>query len=442
MNTSKSNTNEAPRKLSLKEAILNRRMLVCIFNGFTAGLPLYYIFQFVPAWLRTQDVDLKTIGLFALVQLPYTFKLFWAPVLDTWVPPFLGRRRGWMLISQIGCMLAMASLAFFDPGKSLQSIVILVTLVAVFSATQDIVLDAYRRELLPDNELGLGNSFYQNAYRVAGFIPGGLGLILADYIPWTMANLVVAAFMLVGVIHTLMIREVGDSYIAPKNLKKAYFEPFLEFFNRDGVSQALMILAFMFLYKLGDTMATALATPFYIDMGFSLTQIGSLIKLTNFWAMLVGAFLGGIFIYRYGINKSLWVFGVMQWLTIYGFAWLSMVGDSVPVLIFVLVMEYLAAGLGTSAFMAYIAKVSSKAFTGTQLAMFSALFALGRSAASATTGYLIEGVDGDDGWLFDLFGQWSGLGWTNFFFLCGFIAIPGMVLLFWIAPWNESKVKV
>lgn len=431
--------NNQPKKASFKEAIFNRRMLICLFNGFTAGLPLYFILQYVPAWLRTENVDLKTIGLFSLVQLPYTFKIIWAPLLDRWVPPFLGRRRGWMLITQVGCLLSMVSLAFFNPTDSLQQIVIIVTLLAVFSATQDVALDAYRRELLSDNELGLGNSFYQNAYRVAGFVPGGLGIIMADYLPWGTVHIIIAMFMLVGVVHSFMIREVSDAPIGAKNIVEAYFEPFIEFFKRDGTRQAVLILAFMFCYKLGDTMATALATPFYIDMGFSLTQIGALIKTTNFWAMLVGSFAGGAYIYKYGINKALWIFGFMQMVTIFGFAWLSVVGDSIPVLIVVLVLEYLAAGLGTSAFMAYIAKVSNKNFTGTQLAMFSALFALGRSFASATTGYLIEGVNAEDGIIYMLFGMHTGLGWTHFFYLCALLAMPGMILLYWVAPWNEKK---
>lgn len=433
-------TPDQQSRTSFKDALLNKRILICIFNGFTAGLPLYYILQFIPAWLRVEGIDLKTIGLFSLVTLPYSLKLFWAPILDRWAWPFLGRRRGWMLVTQISCLVGMVSLAFFQPTQSLQIIVGIVTLISVFSATQDIALDAYRRELLPDRELGLGNSFYQNAYRIAGFIPGGLGLILADYLPWSITHIIVGLFMLVGLVHTLMIREIINEIPPPKNILTAYIEPFLEFFKRDGISQAFLILAFMFFYKLGDTMATSLATPFYIDIGFSLTQIGSLIKLTSFWSMLIGSFLGGLVVYRYGINRSLWIFGFMQWLTIYGFALLSQIGNNIPALIVVLTLEYLAAGLGTSAFMAFIAKVSNKNFTGTQLAMFSSLFGLARSVSSATTGFLIEGVSPKDAWLYNMVGEFSGLGWTNFFFLCGFIAIPGMVLLFWVAPWNGEKL--
>lgn len=430
---------------SIKDAFLNRRMLICIFNGFTAGLPLYFLLQMVPAWLRSEQVDLKTIGLIGLVMLPYTFKFLWAPIIDWLVPPFLGRRRGWMLITQLGCLFAMMSLSFFSPKDSMQMIINMLVLVAIFSASQDVVLDAYRREILPDNELGLGNTFYQNAYRASGFIPGGLGLVLAgsgDWgfnLAWSTVHIIISLFMLIGVAHTFLIPELKIEYPSPKNVYEAYVAPFLEFFRRGGTKKALMILAFMFFYKLGDTMATALATPFYIDMGFSLDEIGILIKNTNFWAMLVGSVAGGVAIYKYGINKSLWVFGILQWLTIYGFAWLSLVGHSIPVLMFVLIMEYLAAGLGTSAFIAYIAKVSSKNFSGTQLAMFSALFGLARTLASSVTGFMIEGVGPNDGAYYRWLGEMTGMGWTNFFFVCGFVAIPGMVLMFWVAPWSENQ---
>ncbi|MCB0349636.1 MAG: AmpG family muropeptide MFS transporter [Bdellovibrionales bacterium] len=440
-NQSSNSAKASTKKISFKEALLNKRMLICLFNGFTSGLPLYYIYQLVPAWLRSDGIDLKTIGLFSLVTLPYSLKIFWAPLLDRISLPFLGRRRGWMLVSQIGCMMAMASLSLFNPVQALTAVVVAVAAMCIFSATQDVVLDAYRRELLPDSELGLGNSFYQNAYRVAGFVPGGLGIILADYVPWSTVHLVIALFMLVGIIHTFSIKEIVTKIAPPKNMVDAYIEPFLEFFKRDGVSRALLILAFMFFYKLGDTMATALATPFYIDMGFSLTQIGSLIKLTNFWSMFIGSIVGGLYIYRYGINRSLWIFGFMQWVTIFGFVILSLVGNNVPVLIVVLTLEYLAAGLGTSAFMAYIARVSSVNFTGTQLAMFSSLFGLARSLASGSTGFLIEGISAGDGIFYKIFGQFNGLGWTKFFILSGVIAIPGMILLFWVAPWNGDKVK-
>ena len=259
------------RQRNWREILFSRRMLICIFIGFSSGMPLYVLIQLVPAWLRSNDVDLATIGLFALVSLPYTWKFLWSPLMDRFTLPFLGRRRGWALITQLALLLVIGALGMFDPRESLQAIVVVVFLVSLFSASQDIVIDAYRRELLADDELGTGNSFFINAYRLSSLVPGSLALILSDLLPWSVVYWVTAGFMLIGVLTTLVIREVSDDSLAPRSLRDAVIEPFREFFRRDGVVAALTILAFMFFYKLGDNMATALATPFYLDMGFSRT---------------------------------------------------------------------------------------------------------------------------------------------------------------------------
>ncbi len=426
-------------KPSLWEALLNRRMLICIFNGFTAGLPLYFLAQLIPAWLRSENVDLKTIGFFGLVLLPFSFKYLWAPFLDRYVPPFLGRRRGWMLVSQIGLLIFMISLALFHPQQDIQLILYVGLAIGFFSASQDIVLDAYRRELLPDNELGLGNSFYANAYRVAGFIPGGLGLILADYIPWSAVFVGISLFMLVGIVHTFMIAEIDTRVSPPKSLQEAVIEPFKEFFLRDGFKSGLLILLFIFFYKFGDTVATALITPFYLDVGFSKTIIGTVVKLVGLWSMLLGGFVGGLAMYRMGINRALWVFGVVQVVSIFGFALLNEVGTNVWVLSGVVGFEYLGVGLGSAALMAFIAKSTNKKFTGTQLALLSSLFAIPKSFSGILAGVLVEGITVKDGIFYTLFGEVGGIGYTSFFFVCALLAIPGMVLLCWVAPWNADS---
>ena len=426
-------------KPSLWKALMNRRMLICIFNGFTAGLPLYFLAQLIPAWLRSEHVDLKTIGFFGLVLLPFSFKYLWAPFLDRYVPPFLGRRRGWMMVSQIALFLFMLSLAVLNPQTDVQIILYAGLAIGFFSATQDIVLDAYRRELLPDNELGLGNSFYANAYRVAGFIPGGLGLILADYMPWSMVFVVIALFMLVGIIHTFVIDEVDTRVDPPKSLREAVVEPFKEFFLRDGFRSGLLVLLFIFFYKFGDTVATALITPFYLDVGFSKTIIGTVAKVVGLWSMLLGGFVGGLLMYRIGINKALWLFGIVQVASIFGFALLNEVGPNVWVLGGVVGFEYLGVGLGSAALMAFIAKSTNKKFTGTQLALLSSLFAIPKSFSGILAGILVEGVKEKDGFFYSLFGEMSGIGYTNFFFVCAVMAIPGMVLLIWVAPWNGTE---
>lgn len=424
----------------LVSAIFSKRMLICIFNGLSAGMPLFFIYHLIPAWLRSESIDLKTIGLFSLVGIPYTWKFIWSPLMDRYIPPFLGRRRGWMLITQLLLLLSMASIGFLDPVNSIWLIAGLATAVAFFSASQDVVLDAYRRELLPDNELGLGNSMYVNGYRAAVFIPGGLGIILGDYLPWSMVFIVIASFMLIGIIKTLLIDEALKTIKAPATINEAIVKPFVEFFGRDGgVAHGLLILAFLFLYKIGDNMATALATPFYLDMGFSKTIIGSMVKLINFWAMIVGSFLGGAVIYKAGINRSLWLFGVVQMVSILGFALLAEVGNNVVLLGFVIGFEYLGVGLGTAALVAFMARATSMSFTATQFALFSSLIALPRTFANATTGFLIEGVGPGDGFYYTMLGQWEGMGYTHFFIFCTLCAIPGMILLKWVAPWNTSS---
>ena len=425
---------------SLWRIILSKRMLICLFNGFSAGMPLYFIYNLIPAWLRTAGVDLKTIGLFALVGIPYTWKFIWSPLMDRFTPPFLGRRRGWMLMTQIAIFATMIGFAGLDPKAHLWLIAYTAAALAFFSASQDIVLDAYRRELLPDAELGLGNSMYVNGYRAAVFIPGGLGLILADYLPWKFVYCIIACFMLIGIVKTLLITETKLDTPPPRTIYDAVVKPFSEFFSREGGARSgLVILAFLFLYKIGDNMATALSTPFYLDLGFSMTIIGSMVKLINFWSMLIGSFVGGAFIYKIGINRALWLFGFVQMIAILGYALLAEVGNSTPLLALVLAVEYMGIGLGTAALVAFMSRTTSKAFTATQFALFSSLIALPRTFANATTGFLIEGIKPTDGVYYDLFGQVAGMGYTRFFIFCTLLAIPGMVLLHFVAPWHGDK---
>jgi len=410
-----------PEQRDWKEILFSRRMLTCIFIGFSSGMPLYVLIQLVPAWLRSNNVDLVTIGLFAVVSLPYTWKFLWSPLMDRFSLPFLGRRRGWALITQIGLFLAIGSMGQFDPSQSLTMIVVLVFIVSLFSASQDIVLDAYRRELLADDELGTGTSFFVNAYRLASLVPGSLALILADNVPWSVSFWVTAAFMGVGIITTLVIREVSDDLLAPHTLRDAVIGPFREFISRDGIGTALAILAFMFLYKLGDNMATALATPFYLDMGYSLSEIGTIAKFAGLSFGIGGGILGGIVMLKLSINRALWVFGVVQMVTILGYAWLSTAGHTPAGLFTVVAAEYLGVGLGAIALTAFMARETSRAFTATQFALFSSFIAVPRTFANASTGFLIE-----------------AMGYTHFFLLCTAVAIPGMLILFKVAPWNRG----
>ena len=406
---------------NIRQALLNKRMLICIFTGFSSGLPLYILISLLPAWLRSEGVDLKAIGLFALIQLPFTWKFLWAPLFDRYVPP-LGRRRGWLLITQIALLLSLPLLGTFHPKLDIWTIAYFAGLVAFFSASQDIVLDAYRRELLLDNELGLGNAVHVNAYKIAGLIPGSLSLILADHLPWSSVFLITAMFMLPGIAMTLFISEPALKQGAPRTLGAAVVDPFNEFIGRHGMASALTVLAFIFFYKLGDSMATALATPFYLDMGFSKTEIGLVAKNAGLWPSVIGGLLGGIWMIKLGINRALWLFGAVQMVAILGFAWLATVGHSLSWLAIVIGVEALGVGLGTAAFVAYIAHTTHPLYTATQFALFTSLAAVPRTFANAATGYLVE-------WL----------GWVTFFLFCFAIALPGMLLLLKVAPWNEQE---
>ncbi len=408
------------------EALLNRRMLICIFTGFASGLPLYLLLNLLPAWLRTEGLSLRTIGAFALIQFPYTWKFLWAPLLDRYgILPWLGRRRSWMFVSQIGLIATIAWLGQLSPVEHLALVVILTSALAFLSATQDIALDAFRREILPDSELGLGNAIHVNAYRIAGLVPGSVSLILADRLPWDQVFVITALFMVPGLVMTLMVREPAAAAGAPRTLRDAVIEPFREFFGRHGVQSALLVLCFVFLYKLGDSLCTALATPFYLDMGYSKTDIGIVAKNAGLWPMVIGGILGGLWMVRLGINRALWLFGLVQLVTILGFVWLAWLGPApsdagrLLVLATVITGEALGAGLGTTAFVAFMARATNPAYTATQFALFTSLMAVPRTFINASAGWLVERI-----------------GWFDFFWLCFFLAIPGMLLLYKVAPWN------
>lgn len=410
-----------------KKQLLTRRMLICIFIGFSSGLPLYLLLNLVPAWLKTEGLSLKVIGAFALIQFPYTWKFLWSPLLDRYAAPWLGRRRSWMLLTQILLVAAIAVLGQVAPKTQVIWVLSLTALIAFLSATQDIVLDAFRRELLPEIELGLGNAIHVNAYKIAGLVPGSISLIMADHLPWNTVFIITALFMLPGVAMTLLVDEPANLAPTPRTLRQAVVEPFEEFFNRHGVKSALLVLLFILLYKLGDSLCTALATPFYLDMGFSKTEIGLVAKNAGLWPGVIAGLAGGVWMVKLGINRALWVFGVMQWVAILGFAWLAWIGPApadparLAVLAVVIGTEAAGVGLGTTAFVAWMARTTHPAYTATQLALFTSLMAVPRTFINASAGWLVE-----------------AMGWFNFFSLCVVLAVPGMLLLFKVAPWNTS----
>jgi PAT family beta-lactamase induction signal transducer AmpG len=399
----------------------NRRMLTILFLGFSSGLPLFILLNLLQAWLAKSGLNVKALGLFALVMFPYTWKFLWSPLMDRFSFPTLGRRRGWMAATQAALFLAIGFLGTLDPATQVTQIAFMASAIAFLSASQDIVIDAFRREILPDNEQGLGAALHVNAYKLAGLVPGALSLILADRMPWDKVFGITAAFMLPGLICTLLVSEPKVYGAPPKSIREAVVLPFSEFIKRGGWGNALWVLGFIFLFKLGDSMATALSTKFYLDVGFTMTQIGVIAKTTGLWASIAGGIVGGIWMVKLGINRALWIFGAIQAVAIFGFAWLAAVGPNPVILGAAIGFEAFGSlGLGAAAFVAYISRTTDPRYTATQYALFSSLAAVPRTFINSTAGFIV-----------------AETGWFWFFILCFLLAIPGMLMLPKIAPWNE-----
>lgn len=417
-NPANKNTRKEKRE-SILEVVLSGRMLATFVMGFACGLPLLLTISLLQAWMKEEGVDITTIGMMSLVGLPYTVKFLWAPFLDRYIPPFLGRRRGWLIVAQILLVLFIAGLGLTDPGKKPVYVIIAATCVTFFSATQDIIVDAFRRESLSDEELGLGSSLYVNGYRVGMLLAGGGGLIMADFISFRAVYFIMAACLIPCMLSTILTPEPDITAGNPKSLREAVIDPLVEYFSRNG---AIWILAFILFYKIGDTMASAMATPFYLDMGFSKAEIGAVVKLFGFWATIAGSLAGGFIMLYIGINRSLWIFGFFQALSTAGFAVLAHIGYSIPALSGVIAFENFSSGMGTSAYTAFMASITNKKFTATQYALLSSLMGIPRVIASAPTGFLVKNT-----------------GWENFFIICTIAAMPGMLLLLKFSPWNDKK---
>jgi PAT family beta-lactamase induction signal transducer AmpG len=384
-------------------------MLVAFLMGFSCGVPLLLTSSVLQAWMTEQGVNLSTIGLFSLVGLPYTLKFLWAPVFDRFTLPLFGRRRGWLLVMQLVLILALVCLGLTDPSQTPWVVALAAFVVTFFSASQDIVVDAYRREDLSDNELGLGSSFYVNGYRVGMLLAGSGGLILADHLCFAHVYLLMAASLLIGAATTLLCREPPLVKGTPHNFREAVLEPFVDYFTRE---RALLLLLFILLYKIGDQMASTLTTPFYLSLGFSKTQIGAVAKLFGFWSTMIGGLVGGVVLLRIGIIRSLWIFGILQAVSILSFSLLALTGNSLTGLATAITLEQLTSGMGTSAYVAYMASLTNKKFTATQYALLSSCMGIPRVIIAAPAGWLAE-----------------SLGWPLFFLGCTLVAIPGLLLL-------------
>jgi len=402
-------------RLSWREtlrAVFSGRMFIALLMGFSSGLPLLLTGSVLQAWLKDGGIDLTRIGLFALVGLPYTLKFLWSPLFDRYALP-LGRRRGWMALMQLSVAGTLLLLSMTQPAADHLWLVMLAgLLVTFFAASQDIVIDAYRRESMAESELGLGSALYVNGYRIGMLLAGGGGLILADWMSFEAMYRLMAVFMAACVAVTLLAPEPPLPEGRPRNLREAVVLPFRDYFSRDG---AWLILAFILLYKLGDTMASAMTTPFYLDLGYSKTEIGAVVKLFGFWATLAGGTLGGLWMLRAGMHRALWLFGFGQMISTFGFVVLAQLPPSEVALAAVVAIENLTAGMGTAAFVGFMAALTDRRFTATQYALLSSLMGVPRVLLSAPTGWLAQ-----------------TLGWSGFFLLCVLIAIPGLLMLRWV----------
>lgn len=394
-------------------AMFSGRMLIALLMGFASGLPLLLTGSVLQAWLRDGGIDLTRIGLFALIGLPYTLKFLWSPLFDRYTPSWLGRRRGWLALLQFALAGALLLLSTAEPAPEQLTLVMLAgLLVSFFSASQDIVVDAYRRESLGEAELGLGSALYVNGYRIGMLLAGGGGLILADALSFAAMYRIMAFCMVACIAVTLLAPEPPLPEGRPRTLREAVLLPFLDYFSRQG---AWLMLAFILLYKLGDTMASAMTTPFYLDLGYSKTEIGAVVKLFGFWATIAGGTLGGIWILRVGTHRALWLFGFGQMVSTLGFVVLAWSAHNTAVLAAVVALENLTAGMGTAAFVGFMAALTDRRFTATQYALLSSLMGVPRVLLAAPTGWFAQ-----------------VLGWPGFFLLCALIAIPGLLLLRWV----------
>lgn len=399
--------------MSFKEnlqALGNRRMSAMLLLGFASGLPLALSGGTLQAWLATTSVDIRTIGVFSLVGLPYTLKFIWAPVMDRFVPPFLGRRRGWIVMTQALLIALILALALSSPAQNILAVGVLAMLLAFASASQDITIDAYRTDVLHPEERGFGAAVSVAGYRVAMLASGGLALILADFLGWHTTYSIMAALMAIGVVAAFFGPEPEVRAAAPVSLQEAVVAPFVEFLRRDG---ALWLLLLIILYKLGDAFAGTLTTTFLLrGLGFTLTEVGVVNKWLGVAATIFGGLGGGVLMVRWGLYRCLLWFGLLQAVTNLGFMLLAMIGKSFAGMVLVIGLENLAGGMGTAVFVGLLISLCNHRYSATQYALLSSLAAIGRVFVGPPSGFLVEAT-----------------GWAPFFFITFIVSLPGIILL-------------
>jgi PAT family beta-lactamase induction signal transducer AmpG len=403
------------------EIFRSPRIAVVALLGFTSGLPLALTGSTLQAWLTVEGVDIKTIAWFSWIGLPYLLKFLWSPAMDRFVPPFLGRRRGWILMGQIGLVIGICALALGSPDDSLWFIGAMALWVAFASASQDIVIDAYRTDLLTQPERGMGAAVNVLGYRIAMLASGGLALILADQIGWKATYLAMAAMMAATMVITVLAPEPESPARAPRTLAEAVIGPLKDLLGRPG---ALTLFALVMFYKFGDALAGTLTTAFLIrGVGFTPTDVGVVNKGLGLAALLIGALLGGVLLAKLSLVRALLLFGALQAVSNLSFAWLAWTGKSYPLLVFTVAFENLASGMGTAAFVALVMALCHRSYSATQYALLSAIASLGRILFGPVTGTLV-----------------AQFGWGEFFVLTFFAALPGLALV-WVMRNEITEVE-
>ncbi|MBU6459580.1 MAG: MFS transporter [Proteobacteria bacterium] len=392
------------------EAFRNRRIGALLILGFSSGLPLSLVSSPLQAWMATVHVNLKTIGLFSLVGLPYTLKFLWAPFMDRFAIPVLGRRRSWILLAQIILSILIYAMASVNPSINPGLLGLLALILTFSSASQDIVIDAWRTDVLPEQERGLGAATYVLGYRIAMLVAGAISLILSDQIGWPATWRLMALIMLLSSIGTFFAPNPSDTIVHPRTLKQAVIEPLKSFISRE---RAMMLLLLIISYKLGDAFATSLNVVFLKHIGFTSTEIGAIYKIGGLIALMIGSFTGGLLMVRLGLYRALMYFGIAQMLMVIPFVFLAWTGHHYLTMILAVCSENFGSGLGTTAFVAFLMALCDHRYSAAQFALFSAFSAIGRVFAGPFAGLLA-----------------SHLGWTLFYLVSLGTSLPGLFLLY------------
>jgi PAT family beta-lactamase induction signal transducer AmpG len=413
------------------------RVVAILLLGFASGLPLALTFGTLTFWLAQAGIDKGAIGLFALVGSAYAWKFVWSPAIDglplPWLTRRLGRRRGWLLLCQLALILSIAAMGMSDPAVGLWRTALLAILVAFWSASQDIVIDAYRIELLDEEQQGAGAAVYVIGYRVAMLVSGAGALLIADQAGWAAAYATMAALMLVGVATVLWSPEpLVSAQLQTEGrrtlsewLRTSVVQPFAEFLRRNGSVTTALILLFIMFYKLGEALLGVMANPFYVEVGFSATEVASVVKTFGLVATLAGGLLGGMLINARGILPALWVCGILQMLSNLMFAAQAQVGHSVPFLFLTIGLENLSGGMATAAFVAFLSSLCNVRYTATQYALLTSFMAQTRTLLASGAGVLAESMD-----------------WVSFFVVTTIAAAPALALLWWLMRRNAVSTPV